>query len=291
MLPDRDWTDLKVWKSDLLALEGGRSQSKFTAMWTEIVQRYSRCDLTFGSDKLIAISGIAKRMGLRMGFDKDDYFAGMWRQDLLRQLLWYSFDPGARSEKYRAPSWSWASIDADLVAIEDEDEDGGDVEVARLIDIRTEHDGNPFGVLKGGYCCIQGPLAHLSLAYASADEQDNDEEPRGEEIASINGGTAFVTTLWEFQADEGFELQMENNRWHRELSNYLVFQLVQSPGRVYGLILEATDIVGQFKRWGLFSSSRDELAVAFRESVQIIYRLEGLPGECCQGLGYTVMIV
>jgi hypothetical protein len=100
-----------------------------------------------------------------------------------------------------------------------------------------------------------------------------------------------VTTLWEFQADEGFELQMENDRWHWELSNYLVLQLVQSPGRVHGLILEATDNVGQFKRWVLFSSSREELAVAFRESVQIKYRQEGLPRDYCQGLGYTVIII
>lgn len=88
-----------------------------------------------------------------------------------------------------------------------------------------------------------------------------------------------MTTLWEFQADEGFELQTENNRRHRELSNYLVLQLVQSPGRVHRLILEATDIVGQFRRWGLFSSSRKELAVAFRESVKITHRQEGLLGS------------
>jgi hypothetical protein len=202
--PDEDWTDSKAWKSDLIGLEGSDRIRKFTSKWTEVVQRYSRCDLTYGSDKLIAIAGNAKRMGEQIGFDREEYFAGLWRQDFMRQLLWYSFDPGVRSEKYRAPSWSCASIDADLNA--SEDEDGKDFEVARLIDVQTEYDGNPFGVVKNGFCCIQGPLARLSLIYAAADEEDYGEEPRGEEMASINGGPDFITGLWEFQADEGFEL-------------------------------------------------------------------------------------
>lgn len=61
-----------------------------------------------------------------------------------------------------------------------------------MIDVQIEHDGKTFGVLRNGFCCIQGPLARLSLIYAAKDEEENVEEPRGEEMASINGGSDFM---------------------------------------------------------------------------------------------------
>jgi hypothetical protein len=84
---------------------------------------------------------------------------------------------------------------------------------------------------------------------------------------------------------------MKNGLWYREPSDYFVLQLVQGSDRVHGLILEATDVVGQFKRWGLFKPSRESLAATFRESIQTARRQEDFPGQYCQGLGYTVTIV
>jgi hypothetical protein len=291
MLPDEDWTDLKAWKSALASLRSDKNERKFTSMWMEIVQQYTNCDLTFESDKLIAIAGIAKWMGHEMGLDSNEYFGGIWRPDFLRQLLWYLFDPGVRSETYRAPSWSWASIDGSLQTAAKEFESGKDFEVAHLINIRTEHDGNPFGMLKGGFCCIQGPMAHLELTYVFPHDQDSNEESNGKQMASINEGEAFETRLWEFQADEGIDVQIENGRWHREHSNHIVLQLFQDQDRAHGLVLEATEEEGQFRRWGVFNSTREVLVTALRESVQTTHRQDDLPGEYCHGCGYTVMIV
>lgn len=83
--------------------------------WSSIVRRYSVTGLTKGEDKLVAISGIAKRMQSLLD---DEYLAGLWRKDLPCQLLWWVSDydpayplPPTRSRPYRAPSWSWASVD------------------------------------------------------------------------------------------------------------------------------------------------------------------------------------
>ncbi|KAK4147373.1 heterokaryon incompatibility protein-domain-containing protein [Dichotomopilus funicola] len=79
--------------------------------WSEIVSHYSNAALTFGTDRLPALSGIATRQREITG---DDYLAGMWRRDLVTQLLWVVRNPQKRKERpkqWRAPSWSWISVD------------------------------------------------------------------------------------------------------------------------------------------------------------------------------------
>jgi hypothetical protein len=78
--------------------------------WHTIVTEYSMRNLSWSSDKLPAISGLASQIAKRTGAE---YLAGLWRQDLPFGLLWHaSHGEGKRvTDKWRAPSWSWASID------------------------------------------------------------------------------------------------------------------------------------------------------------------------------------
>jgi len=77
--------------------------------WMDSVETYSGCVFTRPSDKLFAFSGIAK---LFQGYTKDVYIAGMWKSRLPEMMGWYVVAPRpAPSSAYRAPSWSWASID------------------------------------------------------------------------------------------------------------------------------------------------------------------------------------
>lgn len=88
--------------------------------WDGIVDLYTRCNLTRKEDKLIALSGVAKEIGMIID---DEYLAGLWKRFLPNQLLWFvshplSADggqPSSRPSTYRAPSWSWASIDGCVV--------------------------------------------------------------------------------------------------------------------------------------------------------------------------------
>ena len=79
-------------------------------LWKGIVELYSTKRLTYTSDKLVALSGIAKLMEQALD---DQYCAGLWRKRLVTQLFWSCEEEERRPrpKPYRAPSWSWASLD------------------------------------------------------------------------------------------------------------------------------------------------------------------------------------
>lgn len=89
--------------------------SEVRPAWGHIIRYYSRCFLTKPEDKLVALSGIAKDFQSRVLSDK--YLAGLWEADLHPGLLWHidsanrSNFPSSRPAIYRAPTWSWLSID------------------------------------------------------------------------------------------------------------------------------------------------------------------------------------
>jgi hypothetical protein len=82
-------------------------------LWRGLVELYSSCSLTNPRDKLVAIAGLVVGMQPVLG----DYLAGLWKIGLPRDLLWVTrpsgpgSPPPRRSPAYRAPSWSWASVD------------------------------------------------------------------------------------------------------------------------------------------------------------------------------------
>jgi hypothetical protein len=99
ILTDPSRTDFKV----------SRAYGKQLQLWERLVADFTSKGLTFGRDKLPALSGIASRMPKEI---MGDYLAGIWRNGLVYGLLWECNTPkkSARSESYVAPSFSWASI-------------------------------------------------------------------------------------------------------------------------------------------------------------------------------------
>jgi len=82
-------------------------------IWSTILRLYTSGKLSFANDKLVAISGIAEQIS-REREGKDSYLAGLWRSDIEVEMLWCQQHPGRRlpaSAPYRAPTWSWASVD------------------------------------------------------------------------------------------------------------------------------------------------------------------------------------
>ncbi|RGP81276.1 hypothetical protein FLONG3_420 [Fusarium longipes] len=84
--------------------------------WEQVVNNYCNRGLTNATDKLPALSGLAQRRNqIRSGV----YLAGLWQESLLHDLCWYSaiyhqvsyYHEIRRPIHYRAPSWSWASLD------------------------------------------------------------------------------------------------------------------------------------------------------------------------------------
>lgn len=86
--------------------------------WKRVIERYSKTGLTKESDKLIALAGIAELLSCDI---RGLYVAGMWEKYLASQLLWrvdpiyengQLSNPSQRPSSYRAPSFSWAAVDA-----------------------------------------------------------------------------------------------------------------------------------------------------------------------------------
>ncbi|KAM7220124.1 Heterokaryon incompatibility protein (HET) domain containing protein [Rhypophila decipiens] len=80
--------------------------------WMAIVRGYTSADLTYATDRLAGIAGIASAFQQRLS---EPYIAGMWEEQLrYGSLLWKpvsSADPLIRGSLLQgAPSWSWASV-------------------------------------------------------------------------------------------------------------------------------------------------------------------------------------
>ena len=83
-------------------------------LWREVVSEYTQCELTFQSDRLLALSGISAYWN---SFDPArTYASGLWLDNLPRDLLWRchptndSMPQQLALETPIAPTWSWASV-------------------------------------------------------------------------------------------------------------------------------------------------------------------------------------
>lgn len=81
--------------------------------WESVVQLYSPRQATLHSDKLVALSAIAQTYG-EYNEECDTYLAGIWEKSLPHSLLWEVENIRPRPVEYRAPSWSWASVDGEV---------------------------------------------------------------------------------------------------------------------------------------------------------------------------------
>ena len=80
--------------------------------WRMIVQDYTRRALSEPSDKLIACAGLAEEFARVL---RSEYLAGLWSDSLFEDLLWVRSSLCLPRPSYRAPSWTWASVDGETV--------------------------------------------------------------------------------------------------------------------------------------------------------------------------------
>ncbi|KAL8940372.1 MAG: hypothetical protein Q9216_002843 [Gyalolechia sp. 2 TL-2023] len=142
------------------------ADSRFFAheLWRNIVGTYTKSALTNPGDKLVALSGIAKRMRTIIA---DEYAVGMWRRYLASELLWRVSDhaqrgflPNNRPARYRAPSFSWTSVDGSISPGRLEDYST----VCSIEDIKIDYaTEDTTGLINGGYLIIKSTLKRLQL--------------------------------------------------------------------------------------------------------------------------------
>jgi len=151
--------------------------------WNKLFNAYcQRPEITYATDALPAISGLARLFALKAGMPETDYVAGLWRKDLLHNLMWFSpsgLDDGppglmellrrlAFPEPYVAPSWSWAcqrfyntiSLDVHLLW-------PAELKFRSLVShieastILKGGGANPLGEITGGWLEVTGRLSYL----------------------------------------------------------------------------------------------------------------------------------
>ena len=160
----------------------GEAIGRWKGGWLWVVEQFTTRQVTVGDDKLPALSGLANRLAIATG---DTYYAGLWRAHILEDLNWRVYAreesrvmvPGgfahvfgaqqctpARTARYRAPSWSWASLDAHIIFVH--------LDFRRIltefIDCHVTPAGlDPFGRVTDGWIKLKGPLKEVSRAPAS----------------------------------------------------------------------------------------------------------------------------
>ncbi|KAI0821789.1 heterokaryon incompatibility protein-domain-containing protein [Trametes gibbosa] len=89
---------------------GSREWVEVHEAWLDILEDYTRRAVTVPSDKLVACSAVAEAFQHVL---RSEYLAGLWRDALPADLLWFKVDDAhlPRPTVYRAPSWSWAAVD------------------------------------------------------------------------------------------------------------------------------------------------------------------------------------
>lgn len=92
---------------DQQELEPRRIQ-RLHEQWTHLIEIYSMRSMKYASDKLVALASIAQRFGDSL---RTQYVAGLWEVHMLENLMWRTNRGATEISIYRAPSWSWASLD------------------------------------------------------------------------------------------------------------------------------------------------------------------------------------
>ncbi|CAN8106461.1 unnamed protein product [Discula destructiva] len=158
-------------------------------MWSNYLHIFSRRSITDGKDKLPALSGLAKKfsgvLARRLGHEPT-YLAGLWGQELLLRCLgwyvshgtasWPSDDPklnGAymprRPKEYRAPSWSFMSLDAPITPL-DAFAFESSVDIKEAVTELPEGPADPFGQVTSGKIVLFGRLiTDLDCVYTGTD--------------------------------------------------------------------------------------------------------------------------
>jgi len=79
--------------------------------WYNVVTEYTSRHLTYQSDKLPAISGVAKAFRKITGYT---YLAGIWKEDLIAGIAWRVATPSNDLISPILPSWTWARLKGEI---------------------------------------------------------------------------------------------------------------------------------------------------------------------------------
>lgn len=173
--------------------------------WHDICAQYSARAITHASDRLPALSSIAREIDMPNLLGR--YLAGIWECTLPGGLLWWSehTDPALypertlthqRARQSCVPSWSWLSIDGRVST-------WGRCSVPLVCILHVQYEpsqGDEYGPCRVGEILILGQTVLVEVASATLDDRPREKKIK---LPNINETFRFITDTNPFEFSDG----------------------------------------------------------------------------------------
>ena len=268
--------------------------------WYGMVSLFTKRLLTYDTDKLPALSGLATEVAK---FQNGTYHAGLWWEDMASGMLWFRGCVAELTEPsaYLAPSWSWASLNGPIINYEDHPAKITlPYAVFRKCHLEHKSIDDPHGAIISGWLDLSAPVVKLvqreapdrwssfddglNRAFGFADldvftiEMDNDEDEVEPWLWPFRRGNYETRGVFDLAHKDNTEI----------LGLFLMFshsRTVFSGGKIdsqtaqqdplnwsslYGILIEYSNKRLAYKRVGYFKAMR----LAAGEALEILKAAE-----------------
>lgn len=235
--------------------------------WWSLLEDYTYRQLSYpAKDKFVALSGIIERVQMNMA---DTYVAGLFTKELPLALLWNvkhsalnRDQPAVFDGMYRAPSWSWASLDDavnfKLPAIYEEHLDGmGTCSFAEVLSVSSTpaDPAIPTGCITDARLVLRSFSAHVHWSMNPKYHSDTEGVPLN--LTRLDG-TAIPE---EFDTVGIIDRPVVDAIAPADAVAFLVLSTTKSFGfRDAGLLLAPQQLNGEkvYKRIGMWINERED---------------------------------
>jgi hypothetical protein len=222
--------------------------------WMSVVYSYAPGQLTQRSDRLIALSGVAKLFYGKSSLHHDEaenshrrkvYLAGLWREDLESYLLWGLEVPSSQQHSQSSPSWSWAKTQGDIFWPDLRPPAGNQSDIRVLSASTVLATDDPFGSVRAGALQLEcNPPVPVRLLL-----------PRNEKDASHR--ISIKTVILRSQINLDIELPNNDNIADNAFALHVRVWNTRSRHIQLGLLLQEQAESGHYRRIGVYQMFTD----------------------------------
>lgn len=196
--------------------------------WIDLLHHYGRTSLTIGSDRLVAIAGIAGLFRSQFSQLKTAaYHSGVWSVNIVQQLLWHGLQdrPSHSQKQYHIPSWSPLSYEGTMSAVS---EPWATSNLPIQYETMGDSSVDRFGRAKE----MAGFMLHLRGVLVEVQPcEENRLKPPAHE-----GDTAAINVLWDTTREREFAASTGAGSYHALICNFNVSP-VKGNGSLVGILL------------------------------------------------------
>nr|RBQ94375.1 hypothetical protein FVER53263_09880 [Fusarium verticillioides] len=209
--------------------------------WYELVELYTRRNLTKRTDRILAISGLAQIFSPMRG---GEYAAGLWVKDMPETLLWENSSAALNPRPSdQGPSWSWTAINGIAEFSKSHDQNVLSVE---CIECELGQPGAPFGYVKRGALRATGPA--LDLEWKCCTSPSSCKYFKGHHLRYLTPDRGYVNAPIIFRPDA------REPDWDWTTVTLLAVKADECIDSTEGLVLRKKDDTN-YSRLGYYSGS------------------------------------